>query len=142
MEEYPINYFRRKYELSSLLKLHNIIWIVDAALLKKNIIKHIESIVDEVDLENIKDEIISRYGLHGDVVDELYSQYPEGSEGRIVAMIVDILGQGDSAVCMFIDILFNSGIDSSLLEELSDIEQVRDDMDCVGDNGKSLLMKA
>jgi hypothetical protein len=66
-------------------------------LLKKNIIKHIESIVDEVDLENIKDEIISRYGLHGDVVDELYSQYPEGSEGRIVAMIVDILGQGDSA---------------------------------------------
>lgn len=142
MEEYPINYFRRKYELSSLLKLYNIIWIVDAALLKKNIIKHIESIVDEVDLEDIKDEIISRYGLHGDVVDELYSQYPEGSEGRIVAMIVDILGQGDSAVFMFIDILFNSGIDSSLLEELSDIEQVRDDMDCVGDNGKSLLMKA
>jgi hypothetical protein len=30
-------------------------------LLKKNIIKHIESIVDEVDLENIKDEIISRF---------------------------------------------------------------------------------
>lgn len=142
MEEYPINYFRRIYELSSLLKLYNIIWIVDAALLKKNIIKHIESIVDEVDIEVIKDEIISRYGLHGDVVDELYSQYPEGSEGRIVAMIVDILGQGDSAVFMFIDILFNSGIDSSLLEELSDIEQVRDDMDCVGDNGKSLLMKA
>ena len=142
MEEYPINYFRRKYEWSSLLKLYNIIWIVDAALLKKNIIKHIESIVDEVDLEDIKDEIIRRYGLHGDVVEELYSQYPEGSEGRIVAMIVDILGQGDSAVCMFIDILFNSGIDSSLLEELSDIEQVRDDMECVGDNGKSLLMKA
>jgi hypothetical protein len=111
-------------------------------LLKKNILKHIESIVDEVDLENIKDEIISRYCLHGDVVDELYSQYPEGSEGRIVAMIVDILGQGDSAVYMFIYILFNSGIDSSLLEELSDIEQLRDDMDCVGDNGKSLLMKA
>jgi hypothetical protein len=111
-------------------------------LLKKNIIKHIESIVDEVDLEDIKGEIISRYGLHGDVVEELYSQYPEGSEGRIVAMIVDILGQGDSAVCMFIDILFDSGIDSSLLEELSDIEQVRGDMDCVGDNGKSLLMKA
>jgi hypothetical protein len=43
---------------------------------------------------------------------------------------------------MFIDILFDSGIDSSLLEELSDIEQVRGDMDCVGDNGKSLLMKA
>ena len=142
MEEYPINYFRRKYEWSSLLKLYTNIWIVDAALLKKNIIKHIESIVDEVDLEDIKDEIISRYGLHGDVVEELYSQYPEGSEGRIVAMIVDILGQGDSAVCMFIDILFNSGIDSSLLEELSDIEQVRDDMDCMGDNGKSLLMKA
>ena len=142
MEEYPINYFRRKYELSSLLKLYKMIWILDAALLKKNIIKHIESIVDEVDLEDIKGEIISRYGLHGDVVDELYSQYPEGSEGRIVAMIVDILGQGDSAVCMFIDILFNSGIDSSLLEELSDIEQVRDDMDCVGDNGKSPLMKA
>ena len=141
MEEYPINYFRRKYEWSSLLKLYTNIWIVDAALLKKNIIKHIESIVDEVDLEDIKDEIISRYGLHGDVVEELYSQYPEGSEGRIVAMIVDILGQGDSAVCMFIDILFNSGIDSSLLEELSDIEQVRDDMDCMGDNGKSLLMK-
>ena len=140
MEEYPINYFRGKYELSSLLKLYNIIWILDAALLKKNIIKHIESIVDEVDLEDIKDEIISRYGLHGDVVEELYSQYPEGSEGRIVAMIVDILGQGDSAVCMFIDVLFNSSIDSSLLEELSDIEQVRDDMDCVGDNGKSLLM--
>ena len=111
-------------------------------MLKKNIIKHIESIVDEVDLEDIKDEIISRYGLHGDVVDELYSQYPEGSEGRIVAMIVDILGQGDSAVFKFIDILFNSGIDSSLLEELSDIEQVRDDMACVGDNGMSLLMKA
>ena len=142
MEEYPINYFRRKYEWSSLLKLYNIIWIVDAALLKKNIIKHIESIVDEVDLEDIKDEIISRYGLHGDVVEELYSQYPEGSERRIVAMIVDILGQGDSAVYMFIDILFNSGIDSSLLEELSDIEQVSDDMDCMGDNGKSLLMKA
>ena len=116
------------------------IWIVDAALLKKNIIKHIESIVDEVDLEDIKDEIISRYGLHGDVVEELYSQYPEGSERRIVAMIVDILGQGGSAVFMFIDILFNSGIDSSLLEELSDIEQVSDDMDCMGDNGKSLLM--
>jgi hypothetical protein len=33
-------------------------------LLKKNIIKHIESIVDEVDLEDIKGEIISRYGLH------------------------------------------------------------------------------
>ena len=140
MEEYPINYFRRKYELSSLLKLYNTIWIVDAALLKKNIIKHIESIVDEVDLEDIKDEIISRYGLHGDVVEELYSQYPEGSEERIVAMIVDILGQGDSAVCIFIDVLLNSSIDSSLLEELSDIEQVRDDMDCVGDNGKSLLM--
>lgn len=142
MEEYPINYSRRKYEWSSLLKFYNIIWIVDAALLKKNIIKHIESIVDEVDIEVIKDRIISRYGLHGDVVEELYSQYPEGSEGRIVAMIVDILGQGDSAVFMFIDILFNSGIDSSLLEELSDIEQVRDDMACVGDNGKSLLMKA
>jgi hypothetical protein len=79
-------------------------------LLKKNIIKHIESIVDEVDLEDIKDEIISRYGLHGDVVEELYSQYPEGSEGRIVAMIVDILGQGDSAVCMFIDILFTAAL--------------------------------
>jgi hypothetical protein len=39
-------------------------------------------------------------------------------------------------------ILFNSGIDSSLLEELSDIEQVRDDMACVSDNGMSLLMKA
>ena len=142
MEEYSINYSRRKYEWSSLLKFYNIIWIVDAALLKKNIIKHIESIVDEVDIEVIKDEIISRYGLHGDEVDELYSQYPEGSEGRIVAMIVDILGQGDSAVFKFIDILFNSGIDSSLLEELSDIEQVRDDMACVGDNGKSLLMKA
>ena len=142
MEEYSINYSRRKYEWSSLLKLYTNIWIVDAALLKKNIIKHIESIVDEVDIEVIKDEIISRYGLHGDEVDELYSQYPEGSEGRIVAMIVDILGQGDSAVFKFIDILFNSGIDSSLLEELSDIEQVRDDMACVGDNGKSLLMKA
>jgi len=116
------------------------IWIVDAALLKKNIIKHTESIVDEVDLEDIKDEIISRYGLHGDVVEELYSQYPEGSEERIVAMIVDILGLGDSAVFMFIDILFNSGIDSSILEEMSDIEQVSDDIDCVGDNGKSLLM--
>ena len=125
-----------------MLQLYKMILIVDAAMLRKNVINHIESIVDEVDLEDIKDEIISRYGLHGDVVEELYSQYPEGSEGRIVAMIVDILGQGDSAVCMFIDILFNSGIDSSLLEELSDIEQVRDDMDCMGDNGKSLLMKA
>jgi len=116
------------------------IWIVDAALLKKNIIKHTESIVDEVDLEDIKDEIISRCGLHGDVVQELYSQYPEDSEEIIVAMIVDMLGLGDSAVFMFIDILFNSGIDSSILEEMSDIEQVSDDIDCVGDNGKSLLM--
>ena len=90
----------------------------------------------------VKEKHYKAHRVYGDVVEELYSQYPEGSEGRIVAMIVDILGQGDSAVCMFIDILFNSGIDSSLLEELSDIEQVRDDMDCMGDNGKSLLMKA
>ena len=123
-----------------MLQLYKMILIVDAAMLRKNVINHIESIVDEVDLEDIKDEIISRYGLHGDVVEELYSQYPEGSEGRIVAMIVDILGQGDSAVCMFIDILFNSGIDSSLLEELSDIEQGSDDIDSMDDNGKSLLM--
>ena len=116
------------------------IWIVDAKLLRKNIINHIESIVDDVELEDIKNDIMRRCCLHGDVVQELYSQYPEGSEERIVAMIVDMLGLGDSAVFMFIDILFNSGIDSSLLEELSDIEHVSDDMDCVGDNGESLLM--
>ena len=115
------------------------IWILDAALLKKNIIKHIESIVDEVD---IKDEIISRYDLHGDTLEKLYCQFPENSEERIVAMIVDILGLGDSVVFMFIDILFNSGIDSSILEELSHIEQVSDNMDYVDDNGKSLLMIA
>ena len=120
--------------------MYKMILIVDAAMLRKNVINHIESIVDEVDLEDIKDEIISRYGLHGDVVEELYSQYPEGSEERIVAMLVDILGLGDSAVFMFIDILFNSGIDSSLLEELSDIEQGSDDIDSMDDNGKSLLM--
>jgi hypothetical protein len=72
----------------------------------------------------------------------LYCQFPENSEERIVAMIVDILGLGDSVVFMFIDILFNSGIDSSILEELSHIEQVSDNMDYVDDNGKSLLMIA
>jgi hypothetical protein len=46
------------------------ILIVDAAMLRKNVINHIESIVDEVDLEDIKGEIISRYGLHGDVVED------------------------------------------------------------------------
>ena len=40
---------------------------------------------------------------------------------------------------MFIDILFDSGIDSSLLEELPDIEQVRGDMDCVGDNAFEII---
>ena len=120
--------------------MYKMILIVDAAMLRKNVINHIESIVDEVDLEDIKDEIISRCGLHGDVVQGLYSQYPEGSEERIVAMIVDMLGLGDSAVFMFIDILFNSGIDSSLLEELSDIEQGSDAIDSMDDNGKSLLM--
>jgi hypothetical protein len=94
-----------------LLKHSSMLFTLDQQILERNITTNIRNILDNLDIDDVREIFIEREVFSSRMFDEIEEKY-SGSEDQMYAVLIEIIKSGQRAMQILVDALYMNEADS------------------------------